>query len=124
MAPLVTIAKQFGDCDTKAILLYVLLERMGIDCAMFWSQHYKHAMLGINTSTRGDYKKYNGKKYYFLETTYPGWIIGTLPPEFKNKRFWYVSEIEQNAKENRFRINNEHERETSNKRNKPSPAKR
>ena len=124
MAPLATIAKQFGDCDTKAILLYVLLERMGIDCAMLWSQHYKHAMLGINTSTRGDYKKYNGKKYYFLETTYPGWDIGTLPPEFKNKRFWYVSEIEHNATRNKFKINNQREGEKSNKRNKPSPVKR
>jgi len=28
----------------KAMLLYVILERMGIDCAMLWSYNYKHAM--------------------------------------------------------------------------------
>ena len=93
-APLGTIAKRFGDCDTKALLLYVLLERMRIDCAMMWSQYYKHAMLGVKIPTNGDYKIYNGKKYYFLETTYPGWKIGDLPPDFNNKRLWYILEID------------------------------
>ena len=94
LAPLASLAERYGDCDTKAILLYVLLERMGIDCAIMWSYKYKHALLGINISTRGDYKKLNGKKYYFLETTYPGWSIGTLPPDFKNKSYWIIDEID------------------------------
>jgi hypothetical protein len=94
LAPLGSLAQRYGDCDSKAILLYVLLERMGIDCAMMWSHKYKHALLGINISTRGDYKKLNGKKYYFLETTYPGWSIGKLPPEFRNKSYWIIDEID------------------------------
>jgi hypothetical protein len=53
LAPLGSLARRYGDCDTKAILLYVLLERMGIDCAMMWSHKYKHALIGINISTRG-----------------------------------------------------------------------
>ncbi len=93
-APLGSLASRYGDCDTKAILLYVLLERMGVDCAMMWSYKYKHALLGINISARGDYKKLNGKKYYFLETTYPGWAIGKLPPEFRNKSYWIIDEID------------------------------
>ena len=123
LSPLTTLAKQFGDCDTKAILLYVLLERMGIDCAMMWSQKYKHAMLGVRISTRGNYKIFNGKKYYFLETTYPGWTIGDLPPDFKNKRFWFVNEVDSKTNLN---INNDdtfkQDEKGKNRRSKPSPA--
>jgi len=123
-APLDALAKMFGDCDTKAILLYVLLERMGIDCAMMWSQKYKHAMLGVRISTRGSYKTFNGKKYYFLETTYPGWTIGDLPPDFKNKRFWFVNELDSkfNPKTNINKTLKEEEKR-KNRRAKPSPAK-
>ena len=122
-APLGTLAKMFGDCDTKAILLYVLLERMGIDCAMMWSQKYKHAMLGVRISTRGNFKMFNGKKYYFLETTYPGWAIGDLPPDFKNKRFWFVNEVDSkaNLNENNNTFKQKEGRKT--RRAKPSPAK-
>jgi len=122
LAPLATLAKQFGDCDTKAILLYVLLERMGIDCAMMWSQYYQHAMLGIKISTRGEYKSVNGKKYYFLETTYPGWAIGDLPPDFRNKRFWFISEIDKNQNVNTFNYNRNNSNNNTNRNNKPSPA--
>lgn len=126
MEPLATLAKQFGDCDTKAMLLYVLLEKMGIDCALMWSQQYKHAMLGVKISTRGDYKIFNGKKYYFLETTYPGWSIGDLPPDFKNKQFWFINEIERDESGNTYNYNLNRERNgaNSNRNNKPSPAKK
>lgn len=92
--PLATLAYRFGDCDSKAMLLYVILERMGIDCAMMWSYNYKHAMLGIKVNGRGKFLTTNGKKYYFLETTYPNWDIGEIPPEFGNTKFWFVAEID------------------------------
>ena len=113
--PLGTIAYRFGDCDSKSMLLYVILEKMNVDCAMLWSYHYKHAMLGIKVSGRGDFLTANGKKYYFLETTYPNWDIGELPPEFNNVKFWYISEIDK--------IDND-PIETNRKRNtNPSPSK-
>ena len=121
LAPLETLAKQFGDCDTKTILLYSLLERLGIDCAMMWSEKYKHAMLGIHVAARGEFKTANGKKYYFLETTYPGWHIGELPPEADNVRFWIIDEIDaiEKSSENKNLLNNE----DSHQNVKPSPAK-
>ena len=124
LSPLATLAKKFGDCDTKAILLYVLLERMGIDCAMMWSQKYKHAMLGVRISTRGNYKIFNGKKYYFLETTHPGWAIGDLPPDFKNKRFWFVNEVDSKINQN-VDIDNTFKQDEKGKNRKaePSPAR-
>ncbi len=91
--PLVTLSRRFGDCDTKSLLLYVLLEKFGYDCVMMWSQHYKHAMLGIYDGGSGDYKSWDGKKYYFVETTYPGWAIGQLPPKWDNTSYWYTIKL-------------------------------
>jgi hypothetical protein len=115
--PLGTIAYRFGDCDSKAMLLYVILERMGIDCAMLWSYNYKHAMLGIKVNGRGNFLTANGKKYYFLETTYPNWDVGEIPPEFNNVKFWFISEIDGDYQEKN------RSDETDTRRNiRPSPA--
>ena len=121
--PLGTLAFRYGDCDSKAILLYVILERMGVDCAMLWSYKYKHAMLGVAVSGSGNYKTFNGKKYFFLETTYPRWDIGELPPEFKNKRYWFIDEIDSNELQNQLIDQNEFEQRESRRKAKPSPSK-
>ncbi len=112
--PLGTIAYRFGDCDSKTMLLYVILEKMGVDCAMLWSYNYKHAMLGIKVNGRGNFLVANGKKYYFLETTYPNWEVGEIPPEFNNIKFWFISEIDAMSKK---------PNETESRRDsKPSPS--
>ncbi len=120
--PLGTLAYRYGDCDSKAILLYVILEKMGVDCAMLWSYNYKHAMLGVKFSGRGDFLIENGKKYYFLETTYPRWSIGELPPEFNNTRFWFIDEIDSNELQKELIDDNEIEEKESRRKAKPSPS--
>jgi len=119
--PLGTIAFKFGDCDSKAMLLYVILEKMGIDCAMMWSYNYKHAMLGVKVGGRGNFLITNGKKYYFLETTYPNWDVGELPPEFNNTKFWFISEIDAD-KVSRDNSDSDFENETPNEDVRPSTA--
>ncbi|MFI5236896.1 MAG: hypothetical protein ACHQLA_03040 [Ignavibacteriales bacterium] len=123
--PLGTLAYRYGDCDSKALLLYVIFEKMGVDCAMLWSYKYKHAMLGINFNGRGDYLKANGKKYFFLETTYPQWNIGDLPPEFNNTKFWFIEEIDSDRIQNSIidYEGNEIEERDSKKETKPFPSK-
>jgi hypothetical protein len=115
--PLGTIAYRFGDCDSKALLLYVILEKMGVDCAMLWSHNYKHAMLGIKVNGRGKFLTANGKKYYFLEATYPNWDVGELPPEFSNIKFWFISEIDSDYQEE-----NKSDETESKRNSRPSPA--
>jgi len=115
--PLGTIAYRFGDCDSKAILLYVILEKMGVDCAMLWSYNYKHAMLGIKVNGRGNSLTANGKKYFFLETTYPNWEVGEIPPEFNNVKFWFIAEIDAE----KVILNNSNS-DNQNEKSKPSPA--
>ena len=120
--PLGTIAYRFGDCDSKALLLYVILERMDVDCAMLWSYHYKHAMLGIKVNGIGNFLTANGKKYYFLETTYPNWDVGEIPPEFNNTKFWYIAEIDA-EKSNQESPDTESGESKSRRNLKPSPSR-
>ncbi|MDY0083704.1 MAG: hypothetical protein RBR74_11035 [Ignavibacteriaceae bacterium] len=94
LPPLGTLAAKFGDCDTKALLLYILLEKAGVDCVMFWSFQYKHAMLGAALNSGGKYKSHKGKKYFFIETTYPGWNIGDIDPEMDDLNLWYVDDLD------------------------------
>ena len=119
--PLGTIAYRFGDCDSKTMLLYVILEKMGVDCAMLWSYNYKHAMLGIKVNGRGNSLIANGKKYFFLETTYPNWEVGEIPPEFNNVKFWFISEIDAD-KVARDNLDSDIENENPEEDTKPSPA--
>lgn len=92
--PAVTLATKYGDCDTKAILLYILLQKQGIGCVLLWSGEYAHAMLGVRVSASGEYKMYRGEKYYFMETTYPNWSAGQLPPEVGDPDYWYVDDLD------------------------------
>ncbi|MBN1523293.1 MAG: hypothetical protein JW904_02315 [Spirochaetales bacterium] len=90
LTPIETIAEQQGDCDSRSVLLYTLLRDFGYDVVIFYSEQYEHAMLGISHVGFGEYLAYKGKKYYFVETTAPGWIIGDIPPEWSDKRYWEV----------------------------------
>lgn len=138
LPPLGTLATRFGDCDTKSLLLYIILEKAGVDCIMYWSFQYKHAMLGVSVNGRGNYKKQNGKNYYFVETTYPGWQIGDIDPEMDNLNMWYIDDLdsdkmkisynfnlpdENDSKRNiESNDNSRKDKKDSGKKDKPSPS--
>ncbi|WP_046756835.1 hypothetical protein [Kordia jejudonensis] len=77
-----------GDCDSRTVLLFVLLSKFNYDVAILNSDEYKHSVLGINVPARGKYKTYNRKKYYFVETTAKGCPIGYLPKDVSSLRYW------------------------------------
>lgn len=142
LPPLGTLATRFGDCDTKALLLYIILEKVGVDCVMYWSFQYKHAMLGVNINSRGNYKSHNGRNYYFVETTYPGWEIGDIDPEMDDLSMWYIDDLDSDKMKIDFEFNKIDDKQTkdvnrinrqklenndekdSGKRDKPSPSNR
>ncbi len=78
-----------GDCDTKTIVLMLILNELGYKSVMFHSLRYKHAMIGISVpGADGDNLEINGIKYYFTETTYKNWRIGQLPYKYSDKDYW------------------------------------
>lgn len=88
--PLEMIRSKKGDCDSRSVLLYLLLKDFGYDVAIFYSDYYQHAMLGIAQVGFGDYLSYGGIRYFFVETTATGWEIGDIPPEWSNKSHWII----------------------------------
>ena len=93
-APVEFLKKYKGDCDTRTILLYIVLQKFDYDAVILNNYSQAHSVIGINLPTSGNkYKYYNGRRYYTWETTYPGWKRGLIPPEFTNMYLWEVANL-------------------------------
>jgi hypothetical protein len=79
-----------GDCDTRALMLFTILDHFGYNVAVFTSQAYGHAIMGIGLPYQGLYKSYNGIKYYTWELTAKDWQPGLLPPQVSDMNNWNV----------------------------------
>lgn len=95
LAPYEFIHSEMGDCDTRAVLIFAVLERMGFDPAIIISNEYAHAMIALNLPTAGDYILHQGRKYFFWETTAKGWMAGMLPPSFGNHNYWKIALVNE-----------------------------
>ena len=78
----------FGDCDTRTVFLFTVLNHFGYDVGIMNSDQFSHSMLAINLPYMGRYKLYNNKQYYVWETTSVNLIPGFMPPEYDNINLW------------------------------------
>jgi hypothetical protein len=76
---------QKGDCDTRALLAYLVLTHFGYDAAVLVSS--THSMLGLNVPSSGRYLTRKGKKYYFWETTNTGYALGIVAPNYQRDQW-------------------------------------
>jgi len=95
LSPYEFIHSLYGDCDTRSVLIYTLLEEMGFDPMIVISKEYAHAMLAVHLPAVGDYLTYQRKNYYFWETTGKNWPVGVLPPSSKNVDYWKVALVNE-----------------------------
>lgn len=91
LSPYEFIHTLYGDCDTRAVIIYALLAEMGFDPMIVVSKQYAHAMLALNIRASGDHIKHQGNNYYFWETTAKDWPIGMLPPSTNNINYWKIA---------------------------------
>lgn len=85
--PVETLFDRGGDCEDTSILVAALLDRMGYDVALLLLQDAQHMAVGVSISgTYGSYYEYDGKQYFYLETTGEGWEIGVIPPTITETR--------------------------------------
>ncbi len=88
--PIQTIIDQSGDCEDLSILAAALLKRQGYDVKLFYvkpknDSNSNHMAIGVlgDYYYSGTYIEKDGKKYFYVETTSPGWKFGQMPEKFK-----------------------------------------
>jgi len=79
-----------GDCDTRTVIIYAILDHFGYDVAILNSEYYKHSILGLHIPATGKHKTYRGKRYYTWETTNKHFTIGTLPKNMEAMNHWNI----------------------------------
>jgi len=67
--PLTAAYEGRGDCDSRAMVLSILLERRGIDSILMVSATYAHALLAVDVPGGGQRFSFDGKDYLVGETT-------------------------------------------------------
>ncbi|MBO4327962.1 MAG: hypothetical protein J5831_00965 [Bacteroidales bacterium] len=85
--PVETLADGMGDCEDKSMLLGAVLGEWGMDYVLLLPPD--HLALGVRCdSVEADrYFQFDGKKYYYLETTSRHWKIGQIPKQFAQAKF-------------------------------------
>ena len=80
--PVETLVDGCGDCEDKVALLVALLYEMDIDFVLLVLP--EHMALGVHCDEveAERYLLFQGKKYYYLETTMPNWQIGQIPKDY------------------------------------------
>ena len=90
LSPIEFLYSLAGDCDTRTVLLFTMLKKLGYDPIIVNSAQYRHSMLAVDVPTEGDYFMHKGRKFYFWETTATGWLPGMLPPDMNNTDYWTI----------------------------------
>ncbi|MFC2289549.1 MAG: hypothetical protein ACFNKF_07970 [Treponema lecithinolyticum] len=76
-----------SDCDSRALLLAVLMSQMNYKTMMFVSAEYSHALFGIDIPGKGARLEENGIRYLLGETT--GKVdIGLVPQDMSDMSKW------------------------------------
>lgn len=83
--PLETLADEGGDCEDSAILLASLLRELNYDTVLIQFSDHMAAGIKGNESLPGNYFEQDGKRYYYVETTSPGWDIGEMPEQIADQ---------------------------------------
>jgi hypothetical protein len=81
--PIETVVDDTGDCEDHAILLAAVTHALGYDTVLL--DYPTHMAVGIagDPSIRGTYYEWRGKRFYFVETTSTGWVLGELPEKYQ-----------------------------------------
>ncbi len=90
LPPEIVVADGSGDCDSKSLLAAMILRDLGIETAMLYSRTLAHAALGVALPGPGKSFSSGSLKYKFVESTYPGWAIGVIPPQYDKPNAWEV----------------------------------
>ena len=97
-SPVEFIGDLKGDCDTRALMLFDLLGKLGYKVALMISNYYKHALIAVCIDKAPADQEVsiliNGERYYLWETTSKGFGPGELPVTISNLNHWDIALIQ------------------------------
>lgn len=73
-----TFLSEGSDCDSRSLLLCVLLQNMGEDTCLFVSREYSHAVYGVDFAIPGAKIRVSDTDYLLCETTAKGIAPGLI----------------------------------------------
>jgi hypothetical protein len=94
LPPALVASEDWGDCDSKSLLLIHLLDRLGIEAIMLTSEAHAHALVGIAVPTSARGFQYRGREYAWAETTTEEAPLGWLHPSMRLPDDWRVIPIQ------------------------------
>ncbi len=68
-SPLSSALTRTGDCDSRALLYTMLLNRFKIDALLLVSSRYSHSLAGVNIPGQGARINFDDNSYLIAETT-------------------------------------------------------
>ncbi|ABO35412.1 hypothetical protein MmarC5_1110 [Methanococcus maripaludis C5] len=80
--PLETLVDMGGDCEDKSVLTAALLNELDYDVVLIELSDHMAVGISCNEDIYGSYYEYNGKQYYYIETTDENWFIGEIPEKY------------------------------------------
>ncbi|MBR4562594.1 MAG: hypothetical protein IKO23_11830 [Bacteroidales bacterium] len=88
--PVETLVDGCGDCEDKVALLVALLYEMDMDFVLLVLPEHMAVGVHCDEIDLPRYLLFQGKKYYFLETTMPNWGIGDIPENYRSSEIEVV----------------------------------
>lgn len=81
-----------GDCDTRSVLCYTILSKLGIPCSVWISEAYGHSIIGIGTPAAGNnFKNIGGQRHFATELTAKGFRVGMISPDHTDMDNWIIT---------------------------------
>ena len=79
----------FGsDCDSRSMLMCILMKHLGVNTALFISREYSHAVYGVLLNQEGAKIEIDGSWYLLNETTARGVKPGLIAQEQSDTEKW------------------------------------
>ncbi len=90
LPPALVASRDWGDCDSKSLLLIHLLDHFEIDSILLRSEAHAHALVGIAVPSGERGFLYRGREYAWAETTSERAPLGWLHPNQRVPDDWEV----------------------------------
>lgn len=80
-----------GDCDTRSLLAFTILDRLGIGASVWVSRQYGHSILGVAVpANSSNFKRVGGNRHFATELTVKGFRVGMIAPEHTDMDNWNI----------------------------------